>query len=393
MKKITIILIAILAINPLAAVSAHSGPESPKLTLLSEAAILMEADSGEILYDKNADEIMYPASLTKIATTIYVIETADLDEIATVSSNARNTEGTSVFLEEGEQVSLEKLIKGLLINSGNDAGVAIAEHLSGSVENFSSDMTAYFKNKLGTDSTNFKNPHGLFDPEHVTTAEDLARITQYAMKNDLFMEIFSKRELEWEGKTWDTTIINHHKLVKGEIPYDGITGGKNGYVSKSGFTLITTSEKENLNLIAVTLKNNNQNAVYNDTMDLLDYGFDQFRTATVPEGAEFAAGDEVFTAPEKLAYTYPLTEEVREDVSENGTLEISSRDGEVIASYPLEKVNNKNDREASAAMKNTSIQDTDSKSIFDYFPFNPAYLLLLFILILGIFYRFKRKYS
>src|SRR5699024_3158459 len=118
------------------------------------------------------------------------IEKGGIDETVTVSKKARNTEGAKVFLEDGEQVSLKKLIQGLLINSGNDAGVAIAEHLSGSVEQFSSDINEYLSNIIGLKDTNFENPHGLFNPNHVTTAADLANITQYAMNNHLFREIF-----------------------------------------------------------------------------------------------------------------------------------------------------------------------------------------------------------
>src|SRR5690625_5694469 len=113
---------------------------------------------------------MYPASLTKIASAIYAIDKGNIEELVTVSQKARDTGGSKVYLEEGEQVTLKKLIQGLLINSGNDAGVAIAEHLSGSVEQLSADINKYFKNVIGIKDTHFKNPHGLFNPKHVTTA-------------------------------------------------------------------------------------------------------------------------------------------------------------------------------------------------------------------------------
>ncbi|GAB3797637.1 hypothetical protein GCM10028868_19200 [Virgibacillus kimchii] len=148
--------------------------------------------------------------MTKIATAIFAIENGDLDDLVTVSSYARNTEGSSVYLEEGETVPLKKLIQGLMINSGNDAGVAIAEHMSGSVEQFSSDLNEYLQENVGVQHTNFENPHGLFDPNHVTTAEDLANITLYAMGNELFREINNTKELNWEGESWDTTLYNHH---------------------------------------------------------------------------------------------------------------------------------------------------------------------------------------
>src|SRR5690625_144346 len=120
--------------------------------------------------------------------------------------------------------------------------------MSGSMDQFSSDINNYLTNKIGVQNTHFENSHGLFDSDHVTTAADMAKITQYAMKNKLFSEIFGTKELEWEGQSWDTTLFTHHKLMR-ERPYEGITGGKTGFVNESGFTLATTAEREDLGLI------------------------------------------------------------------------------------------------------------------------------------------------
>lgn len=157
--------------------------EGPKIS--SEAVILIEEGSGRVLYEKNADHLMYPASLTKVATAIYAIEKGNLEDLVTVSERARQVDGTRVYLEVGEKVSLRKLIQGLLINSGNDAGVAIAEYLDGSEEEFAVSINAYLQG-IGLSSTHFVNSHGLFTPNHTTTARDLASITQYSMKNETF---------------------------------------------------------------------------------------------------------------------------------------------------------------------------------------------------------------
>lgn len=162
---------------------AHTEEE---LELYSESAILMDANSGVILYEKQKDKEMYPASITKIVSGLLAIKEGNLEDIVTVSQNAREAEGTRVYLEEGEEVTLEKLIQGLLINSGNDAGIAIAEHLDGSEEAFAERMTEFVQEKVGVTDSTFKNPHGLPDPEHVTTAHDMARITAYAMENQTF---------------------------------------------------------------------------------------------------------------------------------------------------------------------------------------------------------------
>ncbi|USK33396.1 D-alanyl-D-alanine carboxypeptidase [Bacillus sp. F19] len=301
----------------------------------SESAVLIDAKSGQILYSKDSDAIMYPASVTKMATAIYAIEKGNMEDIVTISKNARSVDGTKVYLEEGEQVPLKKLIQGLMINSGNDAGVAIAEHISGDTETFSAEMTAFLKLKAGLLHTNFTNPHGLFDPEHVTTAEDLAKLTQYASQNELFREIFSTEELKWDGETWDTTLHNHHKLLK-VTPYDGMVGGKNGYVSESGFTLSTLAERENISLIAIVLNAKTDRISYKDTVKLLDYGFNHFTSEFIAEDTAFEdqSGQE-FTLSEPLYYAKKLNESISTDVDLDGMLAVEGEDGREIASYKL----------------------------------------------------------
>ena len=357
-------------------------------TISSEAAIILEADSGQILFDKNADVPMYPASLTKIATAIYAIETGNLDDIVTVSSKAREVDGTRVYLEDGEKVTLKKLLQGLLINSGNDAGVAIAEHLSGSVEQFADDINKYLKNVIGIENTNFENPHGLFDPNHVTTAEDLAKITQYAMHNEVFREIFGTQELEWQGESWDTTLYSHHKIVKGEIPYEEVTGGKNGYVDQSGFTLATTAENNQLDLIVVTLKSSSEAIAYQDTVSLLDFGFNHFVTSSIAEGKTFDVDGVEFMTKDTLFYTYPKSGQVHTEVNKDGTLEVMAQDGTVLASYELDST----EVAAAAEVKKSTASEESNPSVFD--GLSDHLLFVLAALAFGIvilFYRQTRK--
>ncbi|MGJ9458679.1 D-alanyl-D-alanine carboxypeptidase family protein [Oceanobacillus sp. CF4.6] len=388
MKKIVLLITVILAVNMINALKVHGeSPGSP--TIHSEAAILLEANSGQILFEKNANERMYPASVTKIATAIFAIENGDLEDIVTVSSNAsaRNVEGTTVFLEEGEQVTLKKLIQGLVINSGNDAGIAIAEHLSGSVEQFSDDLNVYLTNVIGTEQTNFENPHGLFDEEHVTTAEDMAKITQHAMKNDAFMKIFGTKEMEWDGKTWDTTLRTHHKLVKDEIPYDGITGGKNGFVSLSGYTLVTTAENDDLNLVAVTLKSSYNEEAYKDTIELLDYGFENFSTSSIEKGSVFTVDEQEYVAPKRLSYTHSPDDKFRETVDESGTLKIVGQN-DTIASFQLEEINKE-----SVEVETQLASDQTKTSLLDKLFSVLPYILILFGvgLIVVFFNRIRKK--
>lgn len=310
---------------------AHNTGESP--TINSEAAILIEEGSGRVLYEKNADVLMYPASLTKIATSIYAIEKGNLEEIVIVSEKARMMDGTRVYLEEGERVPLRKLIQGLLINSGNDAGVAIAEHLNGYEEKFAVSINSFLQ-EIGLENTNFTNSHGLFYPNHTTTGRDLALITQYAMKNAEFREIFGMKELKWVGEGWNTTIYNHHKLMR-ERPYEGITGGKTGYVDESLHTLITTAKRGNLSVIAVVLKGQSQNVTYNDTVELLDYAFNNFNLITIPEGKEYFSNGKKFVTKEIYSFPISNNEEFTEVVANKGILEIKNQFQENIVSVQL----------------------------------------------------------
>ncbi|WP_243298456.1 D-alanyl-D-alanine carboxypeptidase family protein [Bacillus litorisediminis] len=388
MNKLIITMISVLFINSImsSTVFGEDAPAPP--TISSEAAIILEADSGQILFDKNADVPMYPASLTKIATAIYAIETGNLDDIVTVSSKAREVDGTRVYLEDGEKVTLKKLLQGLLINSGNDAGVAIAEHLSGSVEQFADDINKYLKNVIGIENTNFENPHGLFDPNHVTTAEDLAKITQYAMHNEVFREIFGTQELEWQGESWDTTLYSHHKIVKGEIPYEEVTGGKNGYVDQSGFTLATTAENNQLDLIVVTLKSSSEAIAYQDTVSLLDFGFNHFVTSSIAEGKTFDVDGVEFMTKDTLFYTYPKSGQVHTEVNKDGVLEVMAQDGTVLASYELDST----EVAAAAEVKKSTASEESNPSVFD--GLSDHLLFVLAALAFGIvilFYRQTRK--
>lgn len=328
-----LIFIIVLLFNLLFHTNASAQESIEKHTITSEAAILIEEGSGRVLYEKNADQIMYPASLTKVATSIYAIERGDLEDIVTVSEKARMVDGTRVYLEVGEKVPLKKLIQGLLINSGNDAGIAIAEHLDGSEEEFAKSINSFLQ-EVGLKNTNFTNSHGLFDPIHVTSARDLALITQYAMKNSDFREIFGMKELKWVGEGWDTTIYNHHKLMR-ERPYEGITGGKNGYVDKSLHTLITTAKRGNLTVIAVVLKGQSQDVIYNDTVGLLDYAFNNFELITIPKGKEYSSDGKMFITSKANSIPVSHSEEITEAITNEGILEIKNQFLETILSFQL----------------------------------------------------------
>ncbi|SES96780.1 D-alanyl-D-alanine carboxypeptidase [Salinibacillus kushneri] len=357
MAKYLFIATLLLTMNTLfiPTVFAETNPKAPQLA--SQSAIMIDADNGSVLYEKNSTTSMYPASLTKIATAIYAIENGDLDDTVTVSENAVDTVGTTVFLESGEKVTLKKLIQGLLINSGNDAGNAIAEYLSGSVEQFAKDINEYLKHEIGVEQTHFENPHGLFNPDHTTTAKDLAHITSYAVQNEEFRNIFGTVEMKWHGKSWDTTLISHHKMLKGEFPFDNVIGGKTGYVDQSGHTLATLANRGNLNLIVITMNGQTQNKAYQDTANLLNYGFDHFETSSLQGGEVVEIQNQAYKIPEDLKYTHVKDQiSITKQLTKQGKLEIYKQNGERINSYHLMKIHHDDGSSQMEAAKNSNSQ-------------------------------------
>ncbi|ETI67929.1 D-alanyl-D-alanine carboxypeptidase family protein [Neobacillus vireti] len=325
-----IMVVLLLLTNQLTANAA----ENQQLALKSEGVVLLDSDTGVVLYAKNAEEKMYPASLTKIATAIYAIEKGNLDSIVTVSANAVNQDGTRVYLNEGEQVPLKKLIQGMLINSGNDAAVAIAEYMDGTVEHFGENLNEYLKSTIGVKNTHFINPNGLFDQNHYTTAMDLALMTNYAIKNPVFSEIFGTKRLEWEGQSWKTTLFTHHRMLKGELPYDGITGGKTGYTTEAKQTLATTADNGKIRLTAVVLKSEQKRDKYDDTALLFDYGFKAFQQETIKQGEIFKEDNKEFY-PENDTIITESVDGCIKNVDSNGMLSIENKNGQVIQSIQL----------------------------------------------------------
>jgi D-alanyl-D-alanine carboxypeptidase len=237
-------------------------------------AILMDAGSGEVLFEKEAYEERPIASITKIMTALLAIESGMLEEKATVSRDAIYTEGSSIYLEQGEKIKVKDLVYGLMLRSGNDAAVAIAEHVGGSVEGF-----VYLMNEralwLGMNHTSFRNPHGLDDEEHYSSAYDMALLTKEALTNDVFREVSGSVSYLSENRSYSWH--NKHRLVTGY--YSNATGGKTGYTKRTGRTLVTTAEKDGHSLIAVTLNGPND---WNDHISLFEWGFEELNQKEDP---------------------------------------------------------------------------------------------------------------
>lgn len=250
--------------------------------LSAKAALLMEAESGEVVYEKNASTPLPMASTTKIMTALVALELAAPDTEITVDPAAVGVEGSSVYLCAGERLTLEHLLYALLLESANDAAAAIAIGLCGSIEAFAAAMNEKAA-ALGLRNTHFTNPHGLDHAEHFTTAKELALIARALLKNDLLQQIVATRKItvphaQSEG---GRLLVNHNKLLR---TFEGCIGIKTGFTKRSGRCLVSAAERDGVTLIAVTLDAPDD---WNDHRTLLEYGFTRFRHVTLCEADAF----------------------------------------------------------------------------------------------------------
>lgn len=270
LKQIILLALSIIFF-PIAAVNA-----ADINTISAKSAIVIEASTGKVLYAKNAEERRYPASTTKMMTLIVALEHGSLNDIVTTSANAASTEGSSLWLAAGEKLKLEDMLYGIMLLSGNDATVAVAEHISGNVSAFSKLMTEKAK-AIGVSNTNFTNSSGLPDPNHYSTAQDLAKIAAYGYKNPLFAKIVSTKYkvIPWPGKDHDRELYNENKIL---WRYEGGNGVKTGYTEAAGRCLVSAATRDGVQLVAVVL---DADYMWEDTMALLDYGFKQIKPMTL----------------------------------------------------------------------------------------------------------------
>lgn len=240
------------------------------IDISAECACLINADTNEVVFEYNTHNRHSMASTTKIMTAIMALEKSNPDEIVTVSANASSQEGSSIYLKTGEEISMENLMYGMMLNSGNDAAYAIAEHIGGTNENFCQMMNEKAK-EIGADNTSFKNSNGLDADGHYSTAYDMAIIASYGLKNDKFREIVSTKNEKIDNGDSITYLKNHNKLLWN---YDGCIGVKTGYTKKTGRCLVSAAERDGVRLVAVTLNAPND---WEDHSKMLDYGFENIK--------------------------------------------------------------------------------------------------------------------
>lgn len=262
-------------------------PEGPETE--SPCVIVMEEETGTVLYEKMADEQHYPASITKIMTALLALENSTIDEVVTFSEDAvYKTEGSSIWRDIGEEMTMEQCLYALMLNSANECGYAIAEHVGGSVDKFVEMMNERAK-ELGCQNTHFANPHGLTDPEHYTCCRDMALIAREAYKNENFRIITgtARYQIPPTNKHDEVTYLqNHNEMLhpykSWEYQYEYCTGGKTGWTEASNSTLVTYAEKNGMTLICVVM-NTISPAQWKDSINLYNYYFDNFQVLNVAE--------------------------------------------------------------------------------------------------------------
>lgn len=333
----------------LISITTFSGPisifaDSKDVSISSPNSVVLDYETGKVLYEKNGNEKIYPASTTKIWTAYLVIKNiTNLDEPVEIDKDL-SVEGSSMYLEKGEIFTVRELLQGLLIHSSNDAAEVLAEYVSESKESFADLMNKEAK-AIGAKNTHFNNPHGLPDKEHYTTAYDMALIAREAMSNELIREIVSTKSITFESCDTSTsrrfitrTFVNTNKFLTStekiqyegkyvDIKYDIVDGIKTGYTDDAGRCLLSSAVKNDMRVISAVYKDTGTD-VYLDSRTLIDYAFDNYYTQTIINKTEYTNSERVlFTKEKELlyepAFNYKIVLEKGSKVSENYTTKVT----------------------------------------------------------------------
>lgn len=260
-------------------VNCYGADNTPDVNALS--AVLIDGDTGRVLWGKNENEPMAMASTTKIMTAIITLENSDIQEKVTVSKNATLAPPVKMHLQQGEELTLEQLLYALLMQSSNDAAVAIAEKVGGSVENFCGMMNKKAK-ELGCTDTEFVTPNGLDKGNHHSTARDMALIGAYAIKNEEFIRISNTKNISFTSNKKSYSIVNKNQLLNS---YSGAIGIKTGFTGKAGHCFVGAAKRGDVTLVSVVLASGWGTAgkakKWSDTREILNYGFDNYKKYSI----------------------------------------------------------------------------------------------------------------
>lgn len=303
-KILLIVLLTILSFDVLKADNLSG------IDIKSESGIIMEASTGKILFDKNMDEQKSPASMTKIMTMLLTVEAIEsgkisLDDEVNISANASKMGGSQVYLEENSTATVEMLLKSIAIGSANDASVAVAEKIGGTESNFVNMMNKRAK-ELGAVNTTFKNPHGLDEEGHLTTAHDLALIAKELIKHKEILKLTSTYETTITHKNGKSLwLVNTNKLIKF---YNGLDGLKTGFTDNAGYCLTGTMLRNDMRLITVTMKAPTKEDRNTDTINLMEYAYSMYYKSTLIK-KDKKIGDMFIDNAKKRKVSYYLKED------------------------------------------------------------------------------------
>lgn len=294
MKKIVLFLTAVLAT---AGVFNYSNSASAGSS--AQSMIIIETSANKILYEHNAYQKLAMASTTKVMTAIVVLENCRLKDIVKVDEKAAGVEGSSIYLQKDEELTIEQLLYGLMLQSGNDCATALAIHTAGSIEAFSEMMNAKAK-KIGALDSNFMNPHGLDHKDHYTTAYDLAIISSYGMKNEDFARIVGTKKVEipWAGRDYNRVVYNKNKILN---QYQGGTGIKTGFTKKAGRCLVSSAKRDGMELVCVVL---NCGPMFETSMEYMDMVFKKYHIQVFIEPYQYLGDTKIFNGAETTVGLY-----------------------------------------------------------------------------------------
>lgn len=383
---------------------------TPQYGIKAESGLLLDMTTGEILYGKNPDKPMYPASLTKVLTAILVLEDLNLDDVVTIDDKSPFVDGSKMYLTPGEQLTVRQLVNALLVKSANDAALALARYHSGSIEAFSEAMNTKAI-EIGATGSHFVNPNGLHDDGHVTTARDLGLIATYAMKIPEFADIVKKTRLTIAptNKQPEVRVYNNsNKLLWAEgskykmnykgstinIKYDIVTGVKTGFTNKAQQCIIASAKDGEKEMLAVILKTDS-NSIYSDARTLLDFGLYEIESETLIHENDFVVnydlnndkGNKIDLLAKNTVKSYKIKGEALTNVEQNlvmnETIELPIKEGETLAI--LEFVNQGDVIGQTELIASASISDkdmfTNETKFFNEDKEAPIYVKIGFVII------------
>ena len=321
-------------------------PVGPEIS--AQSAILMDANTGVILYSKNIHEKLYPASVTKILTCLLAIENGNLDDMVPFSHEAVfsvPTDGSKMGMDVGESLTLEECLYGIMVASANEVANAVAEYTAGTIDDFI-DMMNDYAAEIGCENSHFVNTNGLHDDNHYTSAYDLAVISRLFFQNELLCKISNTPKYHLEPSATqpdDIYMKNKHRLITEEIEYEGIIGGKTGYTDNARQTLVTCAEQNGMKLICVVLKEESPTQ-FTDTVELFDYGFQNFQILNISENEDkfnidninfFNADNDIFGSSKSLLSvdtdSYVIVPNMADFSDLNSTINYEVTDGNHVA--------------------------------------------------------------